>query len=326
MHMLIAHRSKIAQAKIYAQLKPHFQGLKSIARTSLTETYDLAEHHSPDCVIVGGDLAATPEFELLSTLFNIIGIGCVIHGAERGRTTSIANYPVVAEACTDHEMADAVRNAVGQSQSTKSALSVHKMAPMSGSDPKKIVLIGASTGGVDALCRVLQHFSARCPPTLIVQHTGGGFAGSLIKLLNGATAAEVHEAQSGFELQAGHIYLTPDGRSHLLLKGHRQPQIDLRKDELISGHRPSIDALFQSASRLAPNIVAALLTGMGRDGAQGLANLRRDGAHTIGQDQATSVVYGMPRVAMELGGVKEQLPIDEIGPAILRATLVRARA
>lgn len=326
MHIIISHQSKIIQAKVNAQLKPHFHGLKTLARTSLTETYDLAEHHSPDCVIVSAELAANPEFELLSTLFNIIGIGCVIHGAERGKIASFSNYPVVAETCSDHEMANAVRNAVCRPRSLNSSLAAHKMMSSVEPDPRKIVLIGASTGGVDALCRVLQHFSDRCPPTLIVQHTGGGFAGSLIRLLNGATAAHVHEAQSGSELQAGHIYLAPNGRSHLLLNVHQKIRIDLRIDELISGHRPSIDALFQSASDLAPNIVAALLTGMGRDGAEGLTNLRRNGAHTIGQDQATSVVYGMPRVAMELGGVKEQLPIDEIGSAILRATLTRARA
>ncbi len=326
MHFLITHQSAVLQARILAQLKQQFHGLRCILKTSLTDTYDLAEHHSPDCVIISADLASAPEFELLATLFKIMGIGCVIHGAEPGCKTSPWGFPVVAEACNESQIAAAVRQATISLQGQKSSSSGQKSTSTKDLDPRKLILIGASTGGIDALCRVLQHFSDKSPPTLIVQHTGGGFSGSLIRLLNGATTAHVCEARKGSELQKGHIYLAPNGRSHLSVTAQQPPTIDLRSDDLVSGHRPSIDALFQSASRLAPHIVATLLTGMGRDGAKGLTDLSRNGAHTIGQDEATSVVYGMPRVAMELGGVREQLPIDAIGPAILRACLVRARA
>ena len=98
------------------------------------------------------------------------------------------------------------------------------------------------------------------------------------------------------------------------------------EDTLISGHRPSIDALFSSAIGYDPHVVAALLTGMGRDGAQGLLALRHAGAVTLGQDEATSVVYGMPRMAMEMGAVTQQLPIQKIGPALLQACHAKARA
>jgi two-component system chemotaxis response regulator CheB len=192
--------------------------------------------------------------------------------------------------------------------------------PTRGFDPRRIVLIGASTGGVDALTKVVRHFSDQCPPTLIVQHTGSSFTKSLIRLINGATDALVEEAAHGTALCPGHIYLPPDDQTHLCLSASGTICLDLMKGDLVSGHRPSIDALFNSARPYARHVSAALLTGMGRDGASGLTELRKSGAHTIGQDEKTSVVYGMPRIAHELGGVIEQLPIDKIGPALLRSS------
>ncbi|WP_342071641.1 CheB methylesterase domain-containing protein [Yoonia algicola] len=193
-------------------------------------------------------------------------------------------------------------------------------------DPQKLILIGASTGGIDALLTIVKHFDEHCPPVLIVQHTGGSFAKSLIRLLNSACCAVVTSAEDGMAAMNGHIYLAPDDQFHLTLAPRRRPFLHLQSGGQISGHRPSIDALFTSALPMAPRVSAALLTGMGKDGADGLTKLRRAGAHTIGQDQRTSVVYGMPRVAMEMGGVCEQLPLDTIGPALLNACLAEVRA
>jgi two-component system chemotaxis response regulator CheB len=184
----------------------------------------------------------------------------------------------------------------------------------------QIILMGASTGGVDALLQILRHFTPSCPPTLIVQHTGRQFAQSLTRLLDGATQANVVAAQDGEPLERGCVYLSPSTEHHLCLARNQPFRIVLCQDSPRMGHRPSVDALFESAVPHAANVTAAILTGMGKDGAQGMCSLRQAGAQTIGQDESTSIVYGMPRVAHALGGVGRALPIVEIGPALLRAT------
>lgn len=189
---------------------------------------------------------------------------------------------------------------------------------------QKIILLGASTGGVDALLQILRHFSPFCPPTLIVQHTGGQFAASLIRLLDRATQATVCAAQDGAVPTMGHIYLSPSTEYHLRIATGTPLRIALCNSPARMGHRPAVDALFESALPFAPNITAALLTGMGKDGARGLLALRQAGARTLGQDEKTSIIYGMPRVAKTLGAVERELPISEIGPALLRTAMNRS--
>lgn len=183
----------------------------------------------------------------------------------------------------------------------------------------RIILIGASTGGVDALLGIFRQFPSVCPPTVIVQHTGGQFTQSLARLLDEQTEASVKEAEHGKTLNRGEILLAPGQDQHLELVFGRTGSVhtELRAGPAVLGHRPSIDVLFQSAVQQASRIVAAVLTGMGRDGAEGLLALRQAGAFTIGQDQSTSVVYGMPKVAFEIGAVAKQLPIDRIGRSLL---------
>lgn len=183
----------------------------------------------------------------------------------------------------------------------------------------RIVLIGASTGGVDALSHVLWNYPEDCPPTVIVQHTGQSFGVSLAKLLAQRCPAEVVLATSGMDLSPGRVCLVAGTPGHAVLTGPGCRRIDLVDDAPVNGHCPSIDRLFQSAIPIAPQVEAALLTGMGSDGAMGLLALRNAGAGTVSQDEASSVVYGMPRVAWEVGAADRQLPIDRIGPALLTA-------
>lgn len=197
-------------------------------------------------------------------------------------------------------------------------VSVHARPPIR-YDPKRVIMIGASTGGVDALLAVLEHFANDCPPTLIVQHTKTGYFESLIKLLDCATHANVVAAEHGTRMRSGQIYLAPNDTVHLALNADDMFRINLSKAAPLHRHRPSVDALFASGVPYGPCVAAAILTGMGHDGAQGLADLRRAGALTIGQDASTSVVYGMPKVAFDLGAVTRQLPLSQIGPALLRA-------
>lgn len=181
------------------------------------------------------------------------------------------------------------------------------------------MLLGASTGGVEALLEVLSHFPADCPPTAIVQHMPAGFTASFAGRLDKFCAAQVAEARDGDALKPGHIYLAPGGAAHLEIAGRHDWRCRLIEDGLTSGHRPSVDRLFQSAARLfAKDCVAALLTGMGRDGAAGLLALRQTGAITLAQDEASSVVYGMPRAAIELNAAAAQLPLEKIGPELIR--------
>jgi two-component system chemotaxis response regulator CheB len=185
----------------------------------------------------------------------------------------------------------------------------------------RVVAIGASMGGVEALCSLLSRFPENCPPTVVTQHMPAMFTKSFGDRLNRLCRPKVTEAVDGAILSPGQVYIAPGGARHLLVAGADRPRCRLQEGDLVSGHRPSVDALFQSVARtLGPKSVGVILTGMGRDGAQGLSALRQTGAETIGQDEATSLVYGMPRAAFELGGVSQQLPLSAIADRILTMT------
>jgi two-component system chemotaxis response regulator CheB len=181
-----------------------------------------------------------------------------------------------------------------------------------------LVAIGSSTGGVEALLTVIGAFPGNCPPTVITQHMPATFTRSFAARLDRATTAHVQEAYDGAPLEAGQIYLAPGGETHLEVVRSGGLRCRLRPTDPVSGHRPSVDVLFNSVAAVAGvHSAAAILTGMGRDGAQGLAAIRAAGGHTLGQDEASCVVYGMPKVAFELGAVERQASIEEIGPLLL---------
>ncbi|WP_309629812.1 chemotaxis response regulator protein-glutamate methylesterase [Brevundimonas sp.] len=179
-----------------------------------------------------------------------------------------------------------------------------------------ILAIGASTGGVEALITILSAFPANCPATVITQHMPATFTPSFAARLDKMSAATVSEAVDGALLMPGHIYLAPGGLTHLEVSG-TTPRCRLSEGDTVSGHRPSVDVLFRSVSRLRRPMTGVILTGMGRDGAQGLLEMRNAGGHTLGQDEASCVVYGMPRVAHEIGAVERQLPLNRLSSAIL---------
>lgn len=189
----------------------------------------------------------------------------------------------------------------------------------------RIVAIGASTGGVDALFSVLSAFPANCPPTVVTQHMPATFTTSFAQRLNQNCAPNVCEAQDGAPLETGRVYIAPGGIAHLEVSGNHNLICRLTQGPLISGHRPSVDALFRSTARLGRRAVGVILTGMGRDGADGLLEMRQNGASTFGQDKETSLVYGMPRAAAECGAVERQLPLAAIPAAILEGCQVERR-
>ncbi|MFN3622635.1 MAG: chemotaxis response regulator protein-glutamate methylesterase [Hyphomicrobium sp.] len=190
----------------------------------------------------------------------------------------------------------------------------------------RIVAIGSSTGGVEALSAYISQLPENCPPTLIVQHMPPDFTASLAARLDRLNAPKVTEATDGTPIEVGNVYIAPGGPKHLEIDDHHGLRCRLRASGPVNGHSPSVDVLFNSVAQVAKsNAVGVILTGMGRDGAQGLLAMRQAGAKTIGQDEASSLIYGMPRAAFEIGAVERQLPLDRIANAVLVMTNLRGR-
>ena len=183
-----------------------------------------------------------------------------------------------------------------------------------------LVAIGASTGGVEAIRTVLEPLPPDCPPIVIAQHMPAGFTERFAARLNEVCQLTVLEAQDRMALRNGHAYVAP-GDYHLRVeRSGGQLTCQLGRDELMSGHRPSVDVLFESVSRSVGGMaVGVILTGMGRDGARGLKLMREQGAFTLGQSQSSALVYGMPRVAFEEGAVVEQAPVEAIAARVVSA-------
>jgi two-component system chemotaxis response regulator CheB len=188
-----------------------------------------------------------------------------------------------------------------------------------------LIAIGASTGGVEAIRAILCELPPDSPPIVVAQHMPAGFTTRFAARLDELSALTVREAEDGIELRPGDVHVGR-GDWHMRVERSRgRLRLKLEQDALVSGHRPSVDVLFESVARAAGEMaVGAILTGMGRDGARGLKLMRDAGCHTIGQSQASALVYGMPRVAFEEGAVAEQAPLEAI-PGRLAAALAKLR-
>ena len=191
--------------------------------------------------------------------------------------------------------------------------------------PRQLIVIGASTGGTEAVKNVLTRLPAAMPGICIVQHIPPVFSKTFAERLNDCCALEVREAVHGDEVCPGTALIAP-GDYHMAVEWDVNTyRVKLRQDPPIHFTRPAVDMLFNSAAQCAGrNAVGVLLTGMGRDGAQGMQQLKSAGAVNLAQNEATCVVYGMPRAAVELGVVDRVLPLDQMPPAILQALRERA--
>jgi two-component system chemotaxis response regulator CheB len=189
-----------------------------------------------------------------------------------------------------------------------------------------LIALGASTGGVEAIRVVLSTMPVDCPPIVIAQHMPPGFTSRFAARLDEVTDLKVVEAEDRMPLENGCAYVAR-GDHHLRVeRSSGQLKCRVTQDELASGHRPSVDVLFESVAKtVGPMAVGAILTGMGRDGARGLKLMRDAGAYTVGQSQASALVYGMPRVAFEEGAVIEQAAVEAI-TARLAAALTRIKS
>lgn len=186
-------------------------------------------------------------------------------------------------------------------------------------DTEKIIAVGASTGGTEAIRLFLKGLPAKMPGIAIVQHMPEGFTRSFANSLNTICNLEVKEAEDGDKLYQGRVLIAP-GNFHMIMKrSGREYSVEVKEGPLVNRHRPSVDVLFRSAARYAgQNAMGILLTGMGNDGAKGLLEMKESGAATIAQDEATSVVYGMPGEAVKLGAANHILAIDKMGPYLLK--------
>ena len=180
-----------------------------------------------------------------------------------------------------------------------------------------IVAIGASTGGTEAIYSIITTLPRDMPGILIVQHMPPVFTKHYADRLNNSCKLEVKEAQNGDEVKPGRVLVAAGDYHMRLLKGDAGYFVKCARGEKVNGHCPSVDVLFDSVAETAKDkAVGVILTGMGSDGAKGILNMRKKGAYTIGQDEKTSVVYGMPMVAFNIGGVVKQLPLDKIAQEI----------
>ncbi|MDJ0276260.1 chemotaxis response regulator protein-glutamate methylesterase [Sphingomonas sp. 2R-10] len=185
-----------------------------------------------------------------------------------------------------------------------------------------VVCIGASTGGTEALREVLEALPANSPGIVIVQHMPESFTRAFARRLNGLCQVDVKEAEDGDTVMRGHVLIAPGGLRHTLLErqGARYV-VSVKEGPLVSRHRPSVDVLFRSAARNAgSNAVGIIMTGMGDDGARGLLEMKQAGARTVAQDEATSIVFGMPKEAIARGAADRVVPLGAIARELLQAT------
>jgi len=185
--------------------------------------------------------------------------------------------------------------------------------------PQKLIAIGASAGGTEAIYHVMVKLPGNLPGIVVVQHMPEGFTDMYAKRLDMNCAMKVVQASQGQKIERGWAYIAPGGKQLQVKRNADGYYIHLYEGERVSGHMPSVDVMFDSVAKCAgKHALGIILTGMGSDGAKGLLSLRQTGAHTLGQNEQTCLVYGMPRVAFELGGVAEQVALDEVSTKILQ--------
>jgi two-component system chemotaxis response regulator CheB len=262
---------------------------------------EMLQTEAPDVVVIYAGGPPHPMRETLAGAARVQGAGLMVVDAA-------ANEPF-----------DSLRKRVKETAARRARRPGRRApsGPVAGRSTAKLIAIGASTGGVEALVQLLSAFPKTCPPTVIVQHMPPFFTTSFANRLDSVCAPKVHEAWDGAPLQTGVMYLAPGGAAHLEVAWSPNRKVRLVETPPVNRHRPAVDVTFHSVARqLGKAAIGVLLTGMGRDGADGLKAMREAGAQTIAQDKETSTVYGMPRAALENGAVDKGTPLNLIAKAI----------
>ena len=219
-------------------------------------------------------------------------------------------------------IADKIR-AAAMSRPRRRLAQTERVAPRtltrSFSTTEKLIMIGASTGGTEAIRQVLEPLPSNSPAIMITQHMPAGFTSSFVQRLDSLCQVKVHEAVHGQRVMPGNVYLAPGGVAHMkLARSGANYVVELEDSPPVNRHKPSVDVLFNSAAELAgANAVGVILTGMGKDGAKGMLAMKNAGAATFAQDEASCVVFGMPREAILIGAAQEVVPLSEMSERIL---------
>lgn len=298
----------------------------------LTEAYNLSETMQPDLVLLDEAHTRLSGLPMFLSLLSALAIDWVVIAQNEGR---LAKIPDRRQASLSelprflkHDWGPraALRHQLIKRPATPPLPKRPKAPTITHPDrPSNTVVIGASTGGIEGLIHILSNYPPKAPPTVIVQHINPVFLPGLADRLDRLCASRVRPAEHDDLLQPGLVLLAPGDTRHLHISdtGHRCQFVSGAPR---NGHRPSVDMLFSSAAAaLGPRCVGVLLSGMGRDGAAGLLDIRAKGGFTIAQDEDTSIVYGMPRAAADCGAVQEQLPISKISNAVLKAAATSRR-
>ncbi|MDD7972413.1 CheB methylesterase domain-containing protein [Roseinatronobacter alkalisoli] len=287
---------------------------------TLGETYQHAEMHMPRRVAVAAEFARAHEFDALIDMLKMISADLVVYG---GAAEAVAGNVFRLEgrdsACRLVGLLSAGLGIDARPPPPRQASARPAVVPAA-PPVSKMVMIGASTGGIPALETILSAFPVDCPPTMVVQHIRPGFAERMIRRLDDMVLPNVVPADDGMPLRSGTVYIAAGNDRHLGVVRRGGLVTRLLDSGAVSGHCPSVDVLFGHGAALAGRVPvsAAILTGMGADGAAGMRDLRAAGAYTVAQDKGSSVVWGMPRVAVELGGAVDVLPLAFIAKALLR--------
>ena len=288
----------------------------------------MAQHPIP--VVMCSSLTETGSETLLQALeagaVDIIlkpKIGAADHLAESGmRIREVVKS--AAQARVSGVRRPSVRAAAGASNPNAKLTADAMLPPPTGRAMAKttemVVCVGASTGGTEALREMLEALPANAPGIVIVQHMPEKFTAAFAKRLNSLCEVEVKEAVDGDPVLRGHVLIAPGDQHMLLERQGARYYVSVKTGPLVSRHRPSVDVLFRSAARAAgSNAMGVIMTGMGDDGARGMEEMKQAGAFTVAQDEATSIVFGMPKEAIARGGVDRVVPLDQIAREILMA-------
>lgn len=290
---------------------------------------ELIKELSPDVLTLDVEMPGMSGLDFLRKIMRLRPMPVVMVSSEtqEGSNTALEALSIGAVDCIGKPAAGGLREAFSEladllvcaadARLKSSAREPGIVAPSDYRWNGKTVLIGSSTGGVDALETLLSGYPANCPPTLIAQHMPEPFLASFAKRLDARMAPRVLLAREHMPIEQGTVYLAPGGQSHLIYDGERKGTTHLSFTDKCRGYRPSVEVLFRSAIPWAERIVSVMLTGMGSDGAIAMLELRKSGAVCIAQDQETSTVFGMPRAAINNGAVETGTPLTHISSEIL---------
>lgn len=314
--LLVKHLNKHPEIEVVASAADPF------------EARDMIVKHRPDVMTLDIEMPRMSGLEFLRKLMPQYPMPVVMISSLSDKVFDALNAGavdfVVKPAMSDHKKLDELMN-VDLPMKIKAAAkakvanmrrtSVPSLTENLKANVKDLVIaIGASTGGTEALATVLKEFGPDIPGTVIVQHMPEGFTQMYANRLNDRCRATIREAKDGDRIVSGQILIAPGGSNQMrVVKANGQYKVEIKPGPKVSGHCPSVDVLFESVAQSVGNkAIGIILTGMGEDGANGLLKMRKAGARTIGQDESTCVVYGMPKAAYNIGAVEYQEKLDNI--------------